>query len=152
VRLNTDLKCATGLLCLLFCAQSPAQTAGARIGNLLVTQAWSRPTPPTAVVGVVYFSITNLGDKTDRLLALSSPVAAKVELHESHRVQGVLEMRAVSSLQCPPGIMVKSEPGGLHVMLMGLSRPLIAGTAFPISLQFRDAGALTLQVPVENRE
>ena len=124
----------------------------ARVANLQVTQAWSRPTPPTASVGVVYFWITNSGTQADRLLELSSPIAGKAEIHESRNVQGAMQMRAVTYVNCPPGSTVKIEPGGLHVMLVGLTRPLVAGTVFALTLQFRDAGALTLQVPVEARE
>jgi periplasmic copper chaperone A len=64
-------------------------------------------------------------------------------------VKGVVEMRPVVAVDCPPGVTVKSEPGALHVMLMGLTRPLVTGTVFALTLQFRDAGALTVQVPVE---
>jgi copper(I)-binding protein len=139
-------------LLLLVMGQSPTQAADARLGNLLVTSAWSRPTPPAAAVGAVYFSITNLGSTPDRLVALSSAIASTVEIHESHRAEGVVAMRAVAAVECPPGVTVRIEPGGLHVMLIGLARPLIAGTAFALLLQFRDAGVLTLQVPVENKE
>jgi hypothetical protein len=144
--------CVVSLLLPQFITQSPAQTAAARLGQLTVTQAWSRPTPPGATVGAVYFSIENLGSKADLLMAVSSPIAAKVELHESRNVRGVLEMRELTSVPCPAAATVVSEPGGLHVMLIGLTRPLVAGTAFPVSLRFRDAGNLTLQIPVLSRE
>jgi periplasmic copper chaperone A len=78
-------------------------------------------------------------------------IAGKVEIHESRNVEGAMQMRAVTYVECPPGTTVKIEPGGLHVMLIGLTRPLIAGTVFTLTLQFRDAGALTLRVPVEAR-
>jgi len=64
----------------------------------------------------------------------------------------VIEMRELPSVPCPAGATVNSEPGGLHVMLVGLNRPLMAGTTFPVTLRFRDAGVLTLQIPVANRE
>jgi copper(I)-binding protein len=140
------------LLLLLLAAQSPAQTPEARTSELAVSQAWSRPTPPTATVAAVYFSINNRGSKADQLVALSSPIAAKVVMHESRNEQGVLKMRELSSLPCPAGATVVSEPGGLHVMLIGLNRPLAAGMVFPVSLKFRDAGNLTLQVAVVNHE
>jgi copper(I)-binding protein len=143
--------CVVSLLIPQFITQSQAQTAAA-LGQLTVTQAWSRPTPPAATVGAVYFSINNRGSKADLLLAVSSPIAARVELHESRNVRGVVEMRELTSVPCAAGATVVSEPGGLHVMLVGLYRPLIAGTAFPLSLKFRDAGNLTLQIPVLNRE
>jgi periplasmic copper chaperone A len=133
-------------------AQSPVQTAGVRVGNLLIANARSQPTPPAVAVGVAYFSITNLGSRADRLVALSSPIASAVEMHATHEAHRVVEMRAVAALECPAGVTIKIEPGGLHVMLMGLTRPLIAGTTFDLSLQFRDAGIVALKVPVENAE
>jgi periplasmic copper chaperone A len=84
------------------------------------------------------------------LIGISSPVARAVEIHESRMVQGLMQMRAVTFVECPPGAAVKIEPGGLHVMLIGLMHPLQAGMEFPLSLRFRDAGVLTLQVPVSD--
>jgi hypothetical protein len=140
------------LLCLWFAAQTPAQVhanpAEWRIGNLIVTEVRARATPPAASVGVIYFSISNAGPKADRLLSVSTPAAERTELHESRTAHGVVEMRAVPSVECPPGATVKSEPGGLHVMLIGLTQPLKAGSEIPVSLQFRDAGVLRLEVPV----
>jgi copper(I)-binding protein len=125
-----------------------AQAAESRLGNLIITEARARPTPPGISVGAVYFSITNAGSKADRLLSVSTPVAGRVELHESRNMHGVVEMREVTSVECPPGATVRATPGGLHVMLLGLAAPLAAGTELSMSLQFRDAGVLTLKVPV----
>jgi copper(I)-binding protein len=118
--------------------------------DIQVSQAWARPTPPTAQVGAVYFSISNGGTKEDKLLAVSSGVAGSVEIHETQTIKGVMQMRPVASVSCPPGATVKVEPGGLHVMLLGLKQPLIEGTRMELTLRFRDAGALTIQVPVRN--
>jgi copper(I)-binding protein len=60
-------------------------------------------------------------------------------------------MRPVESIECPPGVTVKIEPGGLHVMLLGLTHPLVAGTKFPLTLRFRDAGSMTVQVVVADK-
>jgi copper(I)-binding protein len=122
------------------------------IGNLQISEVWSRPTPPASSVGALYFRIKNLGAKADLLVGVSSPAAAKMEIHESRSVQGVMQMREVESLPCPAGATVKVEPGGLHVMLVGLVQPLRAGSMFDVTLRFRDAGTLTLRVPVEARE
>jgi len=96
--------------------------------------------------------MTNAGRKTDRLIAISSPIARQVQMHESRTVQGIVQMRPVTSVECLPGATVKSEPGGLHVMLLDLTQPLVAGMKFPLVLRFRDAGALTIQVLVDARE
>lgn len=125
-----------------------AGTDESRIGYLIVTEARARPTPPGVSVGVVYFSISNQGAKADRLLSVSTPIARKVEIHESRIEHGVVEMREVSSVNCPPGATVRAMPGGLHVMLIGLAAPLAPGSEFTLSLQFRDAGPLTMKVPV----
>jgi len=150
-----DCKFGAAPLFLWLLMPSPANAVAlpdSRVGNLQVTQAWSRPTPPAAAVGVVYLSITNSGTQADRLLDVSSSIAGKVEIHESRNVKGAVQMRAVAYVECPPGTTDKIEPGGLHLMLIGLMRPLVAGTAFTLTLQFRDAGALTLRVPVDARE
>lgn len=132
-----------------WCAAAvPAPAAQYRAGNMRVTQPWSSPTPPAVAVGAVYFVMTNTGRSADRLTAITSPIAREVQIHESRTVQGMMQMRRVASVQCPPGAVVKSEPGALHVMLLGLSRPLTAGMEFPMSLHFRDAGVLLVQVRV----
>jgi periplasmic copper chaperone A len=129
---------------------SPA--ARARGGSVSVTQAWSRPTPPGATVGVLYFAIANAGDRADRLVTLNSPVAKKIELHESQTVHGVIEMHPLDYLECPPGTIVAASPGGFHAMLLGLTQPLIAGATFSVTLQFRDAGAVSVPVAVRTNE
>jgi periplasmic copper chaperone A len=129
-----------------------APAAEFRAGNLIVAAPWSRPTPPAATVGVVYLALTNAGRTADRLIGLSSPVAHTVEIHESRTIQGMMQMRALEAVDCPPGAVVKIEPGGLHIMLVGLNQPLTAGMEFPLSLRFRDAGVLTVKVPVSDRE
>jgi copper(I)-binding protein len=150
VRQENQRVCGAALLALWF-FQAPAPAAEFRAGWLTVGEAWSPPTPPAATVGAAYFSITNRGHDTDRLLAIASPIARKVEIHESRTVQGTMQMRAVAWIECPPGL-TKIEPGSVHVMLLGLSVPLTAGMQFPLKLEFRDAGSLTIQVQVGARE
>jgi periplasmic copper chaperone A len=136
------------LLVLWFIAQTPVLAVDYRAGEIIVAQPWARPTPPVATVGAVYFTITNLGRKADQLVAITTPVAGKVQMHESRKVQGVVQMRAVASIDCLPGQTVKSEPGGLHVMLLDLTHPLAAGAQFPLLMRFRDAGTVTAMVRV----
>jgi periplasmic copper chaperone A len=150
-RRGHDAVYGAALAVLLLLAMS-ARSGDFKAGNLAITDPWSRPTPPIASVGAVYFSITNAGRNADRLLAISSPIARQAEIHESLVVNGTVEMRPVESIECPPGATVRIEPGGLHVMLLGLTHPLAAGTTFPLSLRFRDAGSVTVQVAVKARQ
>jgi len=140
------------LLTLVLLAPFTARTAEFRAGALVVSGVWARPTPPGASVAAVYFSITNSSSHADSLIAVDSPIAQKAQMHENHLEHGMLEMRPVTAVECPPGATVTSGPGGLHVMLSGLAHPLTAGTAFPLVMRFRDAGVLTVQVSVEARE
>jgi periplasmic copper chaperone A len=133
---------------LLMLAAALPQWAGA--ADIQVTQAWARPTPPTAQVGAVYFSVKNSGTKEDELVAVSSSVAASVEIHETQTVKGMMQMRQVASVSCPAGATLKIEPGGLHVMLLGLKQPLMEGSRVDLTLRFRHAGVLSIQVPIRN--
>jgi periplasmic copper chaperone A len=144
------LGCVAALLAC--CIALSVRAADFRSGDLIVAQPWSPPTPPVATVGAVYFSLINKGFTPRRLTAISSPAARQVEIHESRLVQGMIQMRPVTFVDCPPGSTVRSEPGGLHVMLVGLSRPLTPGMQFPLSMTFQDGGVLDVVVTVSARK
>jgi periplasmic copper chaperone A len=59
-------------------------------------------------------------------------------------------MREVDAIDVPAGGKVKLEPGGLHIMLVGLKAPLAAGSSFPLTLKFEKAGELKVEVKVES--
>ena len=117
-------------------------------GELAVTNAWSRSTPPAAKVGVVYFTLRNDTKKSDRLLKLSTPVATKVEVHRTEELDGIARMREVAVLHVDAGQTLEFQPGGLHVMLMGLRKPLVAGTSYDLDLLFEVAGPRKVKVTV----
>ena len=135
---------------LLGCLMAAPVMAGN--SGLSVAQAWARPTPPSVTVGVVYLVIDNATPVADQLLTLSTPAATRVELHETKTVQGMMQMRPLEALECPAGARVKSEPNGVHIMLVSLTQALKSGATFPLTLTFRKAGPVTVQVVVENRE
>lgn len=117
-------------------------------GELAVTNAWSRSTPPVAKVGVAYFTLRNDTKKSDRLLKLSTPVATKVEVHRTEVIDGIARMREVAVLHVDAGQVLEFQPGGLHVMLTGLKQPLVAGTAFDLEMLFEVAGPRKVRVDV----
>jgi hypothetical protein len=93
------------------------------------------------------------GDTADTLIGVSvdSSVAGMAELHESTMGDdGMMAMSMVPSIPVPANGSVSLEPGGYHVMLMNLAGPLVAGEEFEITLQFENAGEMT--VTVESRE
>ena len=130
---------------ILLLAALPAFSAG-----LSVTNAWSRSTPPVAKVGVVYFTLKNDTNKSDRLLKLSASVAEKVEVHRTEVLDGIARMREVAVLHVDAGQALEFKPGGMHVMLMGLKKPLVAGTTYELDLLFEVAGARKVKVQVRD--
>jgi len=128
------------VLCLPIVAQADQ-------GGVQVQHAWSRPAM-AGRTGVVYLSITEHG-QADRLTGVSSPVAAKAELHETIDDHGVMKMRTVASLPVRPGKPLTLKPNGYHIMLMGLKHPLKAGDSVPLTLTFAKAGQVNAVATVE---
>ncbi|MBX3702422.1 MAG: copper chaperone PCu(A)C [Steroidobacteraceae bacterium] len=120
--------------------------APALADRLTVTDAWARTTPPGVSMGAVYFRLQNGSGKSDRLLKLSTPVAASAEVHRTEIVEGMARMREVSVLHVAPGEKLEFAPGGLHVMLMGLQGPLREGQVFELTLLFEVAGPVKVRV------
>ena len=117
-------------------------------GELAVTDAWSRSTPPGVTVGVAYFTLKNDTGKSDRLLKITTPVASKVQVHRTEILDGMARMREVAVLHVAAGQTVEFAPNGMHLMLMGLRQPLAEGQAFEIELQFEVAGPRKVKVAV----
>ena len=91
-------------------------------GNLVITQAWSRATPGGAQVAGGYLTIENKGSQPDRLLSASTNAAKKIEIHEMALDKGIMTMRPIDGgLFIEAGKTVKFEPGGRHLMLIGLA-------------------------------
>ena len=117
-------------------------------GELSITNAWSRSTPPGVTVGVAYFMLKNDTGKSDRLLKITTPVASKLQVHRTEILDGMARMREVAVLHVDAGQTLEFAPNGLHVMLMGLKQPLVEGTTFEIELLFEVAGPRNVKVAV----
>jgi copper(I)-binding protein len=121
------------------------------VGNLVIGHPWSRPTASGMPIGVAYLSITNNGSREDTLIEAHTPVADRVEFHRSTIEAGMARMRPAGDLAVKPKTTVVVEPGGLHLMLVGLKAPLIEGTSVPLVLRFKSAGEITVELKVEQR-
>jgi len=139
---------AAGVLSI--CSASPGNQY--ELGSLRIGHPWSRPTVAGMPMGVAYLSITNNGRTDDVLLAASSPVAARVEFHQTTLTDGMARMRPLAEIVVPAGATVKVEPGGIHLMLVDLRAPLEAGKSVPLELQFRHAGRITVQLSIESQD
>ncbi len=106
-------------------------------GQVAVDGAWSRATAPGQKVAGVFLDIVSARDA--RLVAVTSPVAQTGELHWMTMEGGTMRMRAVDVIELPAGKAVSLKPGGYHVMLFGLKRPLIPGESVPLTLTVETA-------------
>ncbi|WP_010301240.1 copper chaperone PCu(A)C [Candidatus Odyssella thessalonicensis] len=86
---------------------------------------------------------------TDTLLSAESEICTAVEIHDHINDNGIMRMRPVKTVQIKNG-EIKFVPGGLHVMLMGLKRDLVAGETIKIRLNFEKAGAVDIDYQVGN--
>src|SRR6185503_11921590 len=121
-----------------FVSSSPAAAHDITVG-----QAWSRATPKGAKVAGGYLTIENRGIQPDRLLSASSAVAAKVEIHQMSMQDGIMTMRPLDDgLAILPDATVTLEPGGDHIMFIGLVAPFEEGQRVPVSLNFARAGTI----------
>ncbi|KQX20890.1 MULTISPECIES: copper chaperone PCu(A)C [unclassified Sphingomonas] len=117
---------------------------------LRIETPWLRETPPAAETGAGYALIRNGGSKEDRLLGASSAVADAVEVHSMTMDGGIMRMRPVAGgLAVPAGGSVALRPGGYHLMLTGLKRPLRRGETVEIRLRFARAGSVPIRFRVE---
>ena len=119
-----------------------------QIGDLTITNAWSRATIGTSRPAVFYAEIANAGSQDDALVAISTPVAQMPMLHETVVRDGVASMPHAMSVPVPAGGSARLEPGGFHGMLMGLNVALAEGESFPLTMTFEKAGEVTVEVGI----
>ncbi|WP_417516876.1 copper chaperone PCu(A)C [Minwuia sp.] len=100
--------------------------------------------------GAGFLTLENAGE-ADALIGVTSDFAARNELHTHLHEDGRMMMRPVEKIELPAGETVKLEPGGLHLMLMGLKAPLKAGEKKTVTLIFEKAGEVDVELSIEER-
>jgi len=122
-----------------------------RSADIEVKSAWARPTVAGQMGTGAFMHLKSR--EGARLLGASSDVAGVVEIHEMAMEGNVMRMRPIRSLDLPPGGTVEFKPGGHHIMLMDLKRPLATGERIKVELRLetRDKKLVTQPVEVEVR-
>lgn len=109
--------------------------------DIVVEEAWAAASAPGQRTGAAYLTIANRGDGADRLLAVTSDAAASASLHRSSMEGGIARMRPIADgIAVEAGDRAILRPGGAHVMLTGLERPLGAGEMIALRLRFERSG------------
>ena len=135
---------------LMMAALATLAAHSAWAATVSVTDAWARATVPGQPVSGAYMQIRS--DADARLVGASSPVVPRVEVHEMKMEGDVMRMREVKAIDLPRGKTVSLEPGGYHIMLMNLKKPIAAGDVIPLTLVVESEGKRqTVEVKAEAR-
>ena len=111
------------------------------------TDAWVRGTVPAQKTTGAFVTLQSSEDA--KLVGVSTPLAKSAEIHTSNEAQGVVHMHAVEAVKLPAGQRVELKPGGFHVMLVDVSRPLGEGDQVPLTLTIEDAKGKRSQIEVK---
>ncbi|MCO4095010.1 MAG: copper chaperone PCu(A)C [Acidovorax sp.] len=130
---------------------TPAHAHDFRAGQLVIDHPYATPSLAGTSNGAAYLrGIRNRGTAPDRLVAASTPVAERVELHEMTTEGDVMRMREVPAIDLPAGQEVQLRHGQrYHLMLINLRQPLKVGDRFDLTLKFEKAGETTVKAWVQ---
>lgn len=106
-----------------------------------VDQPYVRQAPPNALATGAFMVIRNAGDVDVKVVKADNPASTATELHTHLNEGGVMKMRPVESIAIKAKGETVLQPGGLHVMLIGLKAPLKEGDTVPVTLTFDDGSS-----------
>lgn len=126
-------------------------TLPARAGDIMVMEPYARSSSAKAVSGAAFMTIKNNTDSDDQLIDVYSDVAKKTELHTHIETdEGIMQMRHVpEGFPVPKGGTIELKRGGHHVMFMGIIDSFEQGDMIPLTLVFKNAGEVVIDVPVD---
>ena len=122
-----------------------------KVGDIAVDHPWARATPGRAKNGAAYMKLRNHGGTDDRLMTVSSDVASRVELHTHLHDNGVMKMTESGPILVPAHGEAILQPGSLHVMMIGLTAPLMEGAA-PVATASRQSSSTKPQSRAKESE
>lgn len=137
------------LVCGLVLAVSNASAHDMKHGEMMVEHPWARASAGPAKAGAAYMVLSNMGHDTDRLIGAKSMLADRTEVHNHIMDNGIMKMRQVDAIEVAPGTPTILQPGGLHIMFMGLHKPFIEGQKLPMTLVFEKAGEIDIEFIVQ---
>jgi copper(I)-binding protein len=133
---------------ILSCIPALLVAMPAQASAIMVMEAFARASAtPAATSAAAYVSLMNHGED-DLLTGVASAAAKAAEIHKTEMEDGVMKMAPAGPLALPAHGTLQMKPGGYHIMLMGLARPLVKGEMIELTLTFEKAGSVSVQVPV----
>ena len=138
----------TALIAAALCL-STGLYAGSAADSLQVQDPYVRAVPPGQTNSAAFMALVNPGDADHALVAAESRASKVVELHTHQEEGGMMKMRRVDKIDLPAGETVELQPGGLHLMLIGLTRQLSPGEDVEITLVLEDGSRTSVTAPVK---
>ena len=139
---------------ILFAAFSILLTALALVAcrpagpQIEIKEAWGRPSPIQAGTGAAYMVINNTGSEDDKLISATSNVSEAVETHDMTMENDVMKMFRLDGIDIPAGSSAELQPGGKHIMFIGLYNKLEVGQVITVTLEFEKTGQQTIEVEI----
>ena len=114
-----------------------------------IEDAHIRATPPHTQNSAAFMSINNNSDKALKLVAASSDIAERVELHSHTMSDGMMKMRQVDEVVIGANASIELKPGSFHVMFFGLKAPLVEGNTVKLKLYFNNGDEIIVDAPIK---
>lgn len=128
-------------------ALAAAPLAASAAPPVAIADAWVRATPPGVTTAAAYLTITT-DDADDRLVGASSDASREVQLHAHVMENGMARMVRRDALPITANAPARLAPGGDHLMLIGLAKPLAPGETIELTLELEHGGSFAIEVPV----
>ena len=118
------------------------------LDKLTIGHPWAPASHGAAKTAAIYLTFVNDGAKSDRLLGVSTPIAAHAGMHSNEKMGEMIHMQQLATIDIPAGKTVELKPGDLHIMLEGLQHPLKEGEMVPLTLTLANEGDVHVEVMV----
>lgn len=117
--------------------------------DLSISDAKVRAVPPTQKISAAFMTLDNKYDQPVAIISATTPSASAAELHTNIESDGRMQMRKVDQIDIPANSQLSLKPGGMHIMLIGLTGPLNMGDSVDLTLGFSDGREQSIKIPVE---
>lgn len=117
--------------------------------QVLVDEAYVREVPAGQQVSAAFMTLHNNDMDDHKIVSATSPAAKNVELHTHTHENGMMKMRQVPHINIPAGGDALLKPGGLHIMLIGLTQTLTKDAPVSVTIKYEDGSEKQLSLPVK---
>lgn len=124
----------------------------AQQSSVLVRDAWVREAAAGRAVTGAFMILENAGSAARALVSATASVGDTLELHEMKRTDGMMSMAPVKRIEVPAKGETALRPGGYHLMLFGLRKPLVANDTVQFTLTFDDGSTTQVAATVRSMQ